>query len=56
MRLVGAKYYQAGPGGDTAREGAQARPDRRRTVPKRIAIRIRAGKISSWDHTKLLTD
>ena len=56
MRLVGAKYYQAGPGGDAAEEGAQARPDRRRTVPKRIGVRIRAGKTSSWDHTKLLTD
>ena len=56
MRLIGVKYYQGGPGGDTAREGAQARPDRRRAVPKRIAVRIRPGKISSWDHTKLLTD
>ena len=56
MRLVGAKYYHDGPGGDTAREGAQARPDRRRTVPKRVAVRIRPDKVVSWDHTKLLTD
>ena len=56
MRLIGVKYYSEGPGGDTARAGAQARPDRRRAVPKRIVVRIRPGKVSSWDHTKLLTD
>ena len=56
MRLIGVKYYSEGAGGDSARAGAQARPDRRRAVPKRIVVRIRPGKVSSWDHTKLLTD
>ncbi len=54
MRLIGAKYYQPREDGGTEREGARAMPDRRRAVPKRVAIRIRLDKISSWDHSKLL--
>ena len=62
MRLVGAKYYGRTPGGPSAPgagradgdEGARARPDRRRTIPKRIVVRVRPERVASWDHRKLL--
>lgn len=54
MRLVGAKYYQGGPSSAADDEGARARPDRRRAVPKRIAVRVRPSTVASWDHRKLL--
>ena len=53
MRLVGTKYY-----GERRRDaaGSRALPDRGRAIPKRIAIRIRPGHTTSWDHSKLLAE
>ena len=59
MRLVGAKYYRNGPGGAggggaAAAAGAREQPDRRRAVPKRVAVRVQPSDVASWDHRKLL--
>ena len=54
MRLVGAKYYGKTPAASADRDVSRSRPDRRRTIPKRIAVRVRPGTVISWDHRKLL--
>ena len=56
MRLVGAKYYGKTPAAPADRDAPRSRPDRRRTIPKRVAVRVRPGTVVSWDHRKLLED
>lgn len=56
MRLVGTKYYGKTPATPADREAPRSRPDRRRTIPKRVAVRVRPGTVVSWDHRKLLED
>ena len=51
MRLVGTKYYGERRG-DAA--GARSLPDRKRAIPKRVVVRVRPQRTTSWDHSKLL--
>ena len=51
MSLVGAKY--SGERRDDAAEG-RSPPDRERAIAKRVVVRVRPQRTTSWDHRKLL--
>ena len=51
MSLVGAKYS-----GERRGDAAEDRspPDRKRAIAKRVVVRVRPQRTTSWDHCKLL--